>query len=159
MYTCTMSLSLRPVLVLIMCYVYSLIVWSEPLEKIQGCVGWNSQHRAPRLCDSSWPRRIFTGTMSGFCSKSLKQNFSIQLLKCFQCGIPSNPHNSPLGIVIHKFFSRSLFLLLSTLSFNLSLYSKLHVPFTLKNIFLSQFFIECQKQNKNHKYIHRLEQQ
>ena len=52
--------------------VKSLIVVSAPQENTQGCWGWNTQSRTPRSRDIVWPFRIFTGTIRGFFSKSLK---------------------------------------------------------------------------------------
>lgn len=47
-------------------------VESAPALISQGCVGWNVQSRTPRLSCCLCPRRTFTGTINGFCMKSLK---------------------------------------------------------------------------------------
>ena len=55
-------------------YVKSLRVLSTPHVSIHGCVGWNSQSRTPMSFRSVelWQRSIFTGTINGFCVKSLQ---------------------------------------------------------------------------------------
>ena len=78
-------------------------MWSAALEKSQGWVGWKTQLSTPKSWLFSWPRRTFTGTISGFCSKSLQQttndvNFSdgapIQWrdVNKFACAV-QRPHN------------------------------------------------------------------
>ena len=57
---------------IIVSYVKSLTVWSDPLEKTQGWVGWNSQHNTPRSLVAWWPLKTLTGTISGFCRRSLQ---------------------------------------------------------------------------------------
>lgn len=53
-------------------YVKSRMVESAPEEKTQGCVGWKMTSRTPRSRVISCPRRTFTGTISGFCRRSLR---------------------------------------------------------------------------------------
>jgi hypothetical protein len=50
------------------------MVLSIPQVKIHGCDGWNSQSSVPMsgLLDEEWHRSIFTGTINGFCIKSLR---------------------------------------------------------------------------------------
>ena len=55
-------------------YVNNLMVLSAALENNHGCVGWNTQLRTPKFLVRSCPRRIFTGTISGFCNRSLKSH-------------------------------------------------------------------------------------
>lgn len=51
----------------------SLIVLSAPLVSSQGCVGWNWQSIALRPLVALCPLRTLTGTISGFCIKSLQR--------------------------------------------------------------------------------------
>lgn len=44
---------------------------SAPEEKTHGCVGWKATSSTPRSRVGTWPLSTFTGTSSGFCSKSL----------------------------------------------------------------------------------------
>jgi len=56
------------------CHVKSFRVLSAPQVTIHGCVGWNSQSRTPTsFCSLElWQRSIFTGTINGFCIRSLQ---------------------------------------------------------------------------------------
>jgi len=51
----------------------SFRVLSKPQVTIHGWVGWNSQSSTPTsLCSAEpWQRSIFTGTINGFCIRSL----------------------------------------------------------------------------------------
>lgn len=44
---------------------------SAPEEKTHGCVGWKATSSTPRSRVSTCPLSTFTGTSSGFCSRSL----------------------------------------------------------------------------------------
>lgn len=44
---------------------------SAPQEKSQGCVGCHARDITPISFVMTWPRRILTGTISGFCIRSL----------------------------------------------------------------------------------------
>jgi hypothetical protein len=56
-------------------YEKSLIVLSMPQVRIHGWFGWNSQSNVPisELLVVAWQCSTFTGTISGFCSRSLKR--------------------------------------------------------------------------------------
>ena len=55
--------------------IYNLTVESAPHVNIQGCDGWNTQSKIPRLSVVLWPLRSLTGTINGFCIRSLKKTF------------------------------------------------------------------------------------
>lgn len=54
-------------------YVYSLMVQSAPVEKIQGCMGCQLTSRTPNSSRFSCVCSFLSGTIKGFCSKSLKK--------------------------------------------------------------------------------------
>lgn len=54
-------------------YVYSLMVQSAPVEKIQGCMGCQLTSRTPNSSRFSCVCSFLSGTIKGFCSKSLKE--------------------------------------------------------------------------------------
>lgn len=54
-------------------YVYSLMVQSAPVEKIHGCMGCQFTSRTPNSSRFSCVCSFLSGTIKGFCSKSLKE--------------------------------------------------------------------------------------
>lgn len=55
-------------------YVYIRIVESAPAEKIHGSMGWNITSKIPKSLYDSWLCNLFSGTINGFCKRSLKKN-------------------------------------------------------------------------------------
>lgn len=56
---------------------YNLIVASAPAEKTQGCKGWKSTSNIPKSFCGSWSWSRLSGTISGFCNKSLKVKYFV----------------------------------------------------------------------------------